>query len=413
MRLNKNNTKSCNKKIISCLAIEVTRRCNLNCDFCAKGEAQSMDITKETIDKTLDEVSESYIHMLRLSGGEPTLAPDLIDYIVDKIIEKQIKIGNVGLFTNGIINDATIIKSLKKLLIYLNQIESSAKAYIDFSNDCFQKVYAENKLTVIISTKRHQNQNQINNAVQFYNQINDGNYAVVVQSDIIDDNSGSILIEGNAATNYVDILKNPLSLNDIRMIDNNYHFISIIENNNYFVIRKTISISANGNVFPGCLTSYVNVDKAPMFNIDECNNNFFDKIDSWCWEHPINETAHNVREKYKAALFCSKNGYDIENLPKSDFKKLELCVKLTDALETLCKTIHKAYPSFCFVAVDLISLATLGYYMSSSNTNKSDIVFYLSLISDLDSENILPMISYDNWMSKFIPFCIQKYNTET
>lgn len=53
-----------NKKLISCFAIEVTRRCNLNCDFCAKGEAQGMDITKETIDKTLDEVSEAYIHML-------------------------------------------------------------------------------------------------------------------------------------------------------------------------------------------------------------------------------------------------------------------------------------------------------------------------------------------------------------
>lgn len=40
------------------LSVEVTRRCNMNCDFCARGKAQSLDISKEIIDKTLDEVSK-------------------------------------------------------------------------------------------------------------------------------------------------------------------------------------------------------------------------------------------------------------------------------------------------------------------------------------------------------------------
>ncbi len=42
-------------RYMECLAIEMTRRCNLNCKFCAKGKAQNVDITHEIIDKTLDE----------------------------------------------------------------------------------------------------------------------------------------------------------------------------------------------------------------------------------------------------------------------------------------------------------------------------------------------------------------------
>lgn len=33
------------------LAFELTRRCNLTCRWCAKGNPQNMDITKRTIDR--------------------------------------------------------------------------------------------------------------------------------------------------------------------------------------------------------------------------------------------------------------------------------------------------------------------------------------------------------------------------
>ena len=78
------------EKYMSFLAIEITRRCNLNCLFCGKGKSQNLDITKEIIDKTLDEMDGVYINNLRISGGEPTLAPDIICCLFDKIIEKHI-----------------------------------------------------------------------------------------------------------------------------------------------------------------------------------------------------------------------------------------------------------------------------------------------------------------------------------
>ena len=48
------------------LALQVTRRCNLRCDLCGKGEPQNIDITTEIIDKTFDEVQNYYISDLRL-----------------------------------------------------------------------------------------------------------------------------------------------------------------------------------------------------------------------------------------------------------------------------------------------------------------------------------------------------------
>ena len=38
------------------LAFELTRRCNLACRWCARGNPQNVDITKEIINKTLDEI---------------------------------------------------------------------------------------------------------------------------------------------------------------------------------------------------------------------------------------------------------------------------------------------------------------------------------------------------------------------
>lgn len=67
-------------KYMSCLAIEMTRRCNMNCKFCGKGKSQNLDINKEIIDKTLDEMDGVYIESLRISGGEPLLVPNLICY---------------------------------------------------------------------------------------------------------------------------------------------------------------------------------------------------------------------------------------------------------------------------------------------------------------------------------------------
>ena len=101
-------------KIITNFNIELTRKCNLKCDFCHRGKAQKLDITKEIIEKTLEELKGIFIQSIQFSGGEFTLVPDLYEYTVNEIIKKNIMISNVGIFTNGVIRNGKILETTKK-----------------------------------------------------------------------------------------------------------------------------------------------------------------------------------------------------------------------------------------------------------------------------------------------------------
>ncbi len=69
------------------LAIEVTRRCNMQCSHCMRGHAENHTISKEVVDRLLDEVS--VVGRLLLTGGEPFLEPEMMDYIFDAIIKTK------------------------------------------------------------------------------------------------------------------------------------------------------------------------------------------------------------------------------------------------------------------------------------------------------------------------------------
>lgn len=57
------------------LAIEVTRRCNMECAHCLRGDAQAVDMTQEIVDRFVDGLEEGMsIGDVTLTGGEPSLA---------------------------------------------------------------------------------------------------------------------------------------------------------------------------------------------------------------------------------------------------------------------------------------------------------------------------------------------------
>ena len=151
---------------------------------------------------------------------------------------------------------------------------------------------------VISDVGRKVDKNAINATCNFYRKaINDWDFAIVKQSDDFDV-FGQITLEGNAKANYKELIGSEVSLSHIRMLNNNYYFMANSANrveepflHDMVFIRKTLSVSANGNVFPGCLMSYDNVDKNPMFNIMDCNKDFFKHVNNFCWEHPLNEKA--------------------------------------------------------------------------------------------------------------------------
>lgn len=111
---------------LSSLYIEITRRCNLNCKHCLRGDPMNMDMSKEQIDKILDNLG--VCKNICIGGGEPFLAKDSVLYLLEQIKERDMSqakegddytqfclIQQIGIITNGLIRDMDIINALNDI----------------------------------------------------------------------------------------------------------------------------------------------------------------------------------------------------------------------------------------------------------------------------------------------------------
>ena len=71
------------KKRYDDLMLELTRKCNLECDHCLRGCTQDLSMDISLIDKILDETES--INQISFTGGEPMIEGEKIIYIIDKI----------------------------------------------------------------------------------------------------------------------------------------------------------------------------------------------------------------------------------------------------------------------------------------------------------------------------------------
>ena len=109
------------------IQFEVTRRCNDRCIHCCRGKCQNIDLTKEIVDAFFDNNDIIYIGTLSFSGGEPSLNAEIVEYIVDKLIEKKIEYGHFIASTNGLVYSEKLIKALYKLNEYGKVFKNTSK----------------------------------------------------------------------------------------------------------------------------------------------------------------------------------------------------------------------------------------------------------------------------------------------
>ena len=81
------------------LCIEITRRCNMRCAHCMRGDAESVDISLKHISNLLRHVR--YIHHFNITGGEPSLNVRAIRHILERVCAYGITVNNFYIVTNG------------------------------------------------------------------------------------------------------------------------------------------------------------------------------------------------------------------------------------------------------------------------------------------------------------------------
>lgn len=100
------------------LYLEITRRCNLECAHCLRGDRESKDISDEILNNIFSDISN--IQKLDLGGGEPLLVPNVIEKIIKIILEKGIEVGKISFTTNGTVlaeQQIEIIQRLKSIAV--------------------------------------------------------------------------------------------------------------------------------------------------------------------------------------------------------------------------------------------------------------------------------------------------------
>ena len=81
------------------LCIEITRRCNMRCAHCMRGNAEAVDISLRHITNLLRHVR--YIHHFNITGGEPSLNVRAIRHILERVRAYGITVNDFYIVTNG------------------------------------------------------------------------------------------------------------------------------------------------------------------------------------------------------------------------------------------------------------------------------------------------------------------------
>lgn len=121
--------------------IEITRRCNMTCAHCLRGNAQNRNISDEVLDKFFSKIEG--IGDLTITGGEPSIAVDRIRAVLAAAKKHNVTIENFYIATNAkqVTND--FLLSIMELYCYCSDNEMSM---VNYSNDDYHDTIKEDNI---------------------------------------------------------------------------------------------------------------------------------------------------------------------------------------------------------------------------------------------------------------------------
>ena len=312
------------------LAIEVTRRCNMQCSHCMRGAAENHTISKEVVDRLFDEVS--VVTTLLLTGGEPFLEPEMIDYIFDAIIKRKIPIGKIEVVTNGTIRDKRIADSFNKI----------GKYVADNYRKTLTKKHMRQIVTILISNDSYHMKDDIMETLKFYREILNDNCIILKknQKDIT-----SVLYLGNAADK-------SFTLDEGKT----YHFkitpyryrVSFMNDDDGkpIAIDTMLQIGYDGKILIGEDSSYEQQDKNNYGNI--LQKHMSTLLVEGAFDEPFTEDEAHKRDM----LYTAYKNEDFSYMKKD---VMEYFLAMYEFVYCARERIHKAYPTLKFE--DVVDLA--------------------------------------------------------
>lgn len=102
------------KKPVASLILALTDRCNLECVYCYRCACDSgEDMSAEVLEKAISLVDHSGPALIQVTGGEPTLVPDMVE-LVGRLAGRMKRRPQLAIQTNGTLLNLELAEVLKE-----------------------------------------------------------------------------------------------------------------------------------------------------------------------------------------------------------------------------------------------------------------------------------------------------------
>lgn len=216
------------------MVLEVTRKCNLKCAHCLRGCAQRLTMSREVLCNALRDVEA--IYNLTFTGGEPSLAPEVIEDFLQECYWRKIDVQSFYIVTNAMPHN--------KYRRFLNAVHK-LYGYCDEKGCC--------SLTVSRDQYHSFHPGLLNKFDMFRNEYGEWEERPYFRLDDYRKHIIHVIDEGRAEANNIGTKE--------REIQAPWEFHDDIVN------ERVLYISANGNVTSSCDMSFHRIDKECKGNV--------------------------------------------------------------------------------------------------------------------------------------------------
>jgi hypothetical protein len=215
------------------LAVEVTRRCNMQCAHCLRGEAENVDINCAYIRKLLAKTDK--IGTVTFTGGEPSLAVDKIRLFREICAEYGVDVYGFYVVTNGKEVTSEFLREMMEWYVYVADCGGDSDSCgLALSKDNFhEKIPDKNE--------------RLLRAMSFFREDKFSNFKDIPLLD----------------------LGRSRGLVSYQKRDPKYYGVAIERDGNNILFEDTVTLTAEGNLLSDCDYEYDTMEDLAFGHVDD------------------------------------------------------------------------------------------------------------------------------------------------